>query len=67
MNGMKLGSLGGDQPMGKVAVTVSSASWRFVLPWISYQTLRKRLLPIKCIKSKHNQGDIVALQLRGTY
>jgi hypothetical protein len=62
---MKLGSLGGYIPIGKETIIVSSASWRFVVAWISHQTLRKRLSPIKSIKTKHNQGDIFALQLRG--
>ena len=65
MNGMTLGSLGGDHSMEKEVIFVSSASWRFVVAWISYQTLRKRLLPIKSIKMNHNQGDIFMLQLRG--
>jgi len=62
---MKLGFSGGYHNMGKEKITVSSASWRFVLPWISYQTFRERSLPIKRIKLQHNQGDIFALQLRG--
>ena len=55
----------GYQPMGSKLITISSASWQFVLRWIFYQMSTKRLLPQKCIKSKHNQGDIFALQLRG--
>jgi len=62
---MKLGSLRGISFMGKEAIIVSSASWQFVVSWISYQTLRKCLPPIKSIKTNHNQGDIFALQLRG--
>jgi hypothetical protein len=65
MNGMKLGSFGGYQPMGKKTIIVSSASWRFVVPCIWYQTLRTRLGPLKRAQLKHNQGDIFALQLRG--
>jgi len=42
-------------------ITVSEASWRFVEPWNSYQTLRERSFPSKRIKSKHNQGDILTL------
>jgi hypothetical protein len=62
---MKLGSSEVYQSMGKEKIVVSSASWRFVVAWIWYQTLRKRLPPIKSIKTKHNQGDIFALQLTG--
>jgi hypothetical protein len=51
--------------MDKETITVSGASWRFVVTWILYQTSRKQLLPSKCTKSKHKQGDIFALQLRG--
>jgi hypothetical protein len=65
MNSIKLGSSGEYQPRGKETIIVSGASWRFVVPWNSYQTLRERSLPSKCIKLKHNQGDIFALQLRG--
>jgi hypothetical protein len=66
MSRMKLSSSGNiNQPMGKEKINVSSASWRFVVPRIWYQTLRKRLLPVKRTKLKHKQGDIFALQLRG--
>jgi hypothetical protein len=65
MNNVKLGSSGGYQPMGKEAIVVSSASWRFIAPWISDQTLRERPFPIARIKLKHHQGDIFMLQLRG--
>jgi hypothetical protein len=65
MSNMKLGSSGAYQPMGKETIIVSRASWQFVVPWISYQTLGKRLCPLKRIKLKHSQGDIFALQLRG--
>jgi len=65
MSSMELGASGEYQPMGKETIIVSSESWRFVVPWISYQTFRERSLPIKRIKLKHNQGDIFALQLRG--
>jgi hypothetical protein len=51
--------------MGEEAIIVSTASWRFVLARISYQTFRKRLLPLERTKLKHNQGDIFALQLKG--
>jgi len=65
MSNIKLGSWEGYQPMGKETIIVSSASWRFVVAWISYQRLKKSLRPLKRIKLKHNQGDIFALQLRG--
>jgi hypothetical protein len=65
MSSMKMGSSRGYQPMRKDKIIASSASWRFIATWISYQTFRKRLLPLKCIKLKYNQGDIFALQLRG--
>jgi len=51
--------------MGKEMITVSNASWRFVVLWIWYPMIRKHLLLLKRTKLKHNQGDIFALQLRG--
>ena len=65
MNTMKLTSLGGYQSMGKETIVVSSASWRFIAPWISDHMSRERSFPTKRIKLKHHQGDIFMLQLRG--
>jgi hypothetical protein len=42
-------------------IIVSEASWRFVEPWNSYQTLREPSFLSKRIKSKRNQGDILTL------
>jgi len=53
------------QPMDNETIIVSGASWRFVEPWISYQTLKDRLFSVKYTNLKNVQGDIFALQLRG--
>ena len=65
MSSMKFAPSGKYQSMGKEKIIVSSASWRFVEPWIWYQMLKIRIRPLKRTKLKHNQGDIFALQLRG--
>jgi hypothetical protein len=62
---MKSASSGGYQPMGNKIIIHSSTSWQFVVPGISYETLRKRFVPIKCFQIQFIQGDIFALQLGG--
>jgi hypothetical protein len=62
---MKPASSGTYQPMGNKIIIDSIASWRFVVSRISYKTLRKRFVPIKCFKMQFNQGDIFMLQLGG--